>query len=147
MSSILGTKEIWSLVCKATSIRQPVHVSIRVSLNLCLQQVTAVQKGDQPCRLGYSAGHECTQALCRGSPVKKTPIQENPEGHLLVPHTPCLIHTLCVPHTFELWRLTVAATAETHVRTVVPRWFQAFILCLMVNILGESAVLHWFCAW
>lgn len=76
--------------------------------------MTTVQMGDQPRSLGYSAGRVCTQALCRGSSMKKTFIQENPAGHLLVPHTPFLLHTHCPQHTLEPCRLTAAATAETH---------------------------------
>lgn len=109
--------------------------------------MTAVQKRDQPCSLGYSAGRVCTQALCWGSSVKKTPIQANPEGHLLVPHTPCLVYTLCVPRTLELGRLTVAATAETREQLFRVSLTSTFHLVSDVRRIGESAVLHLFCAW
>lgn len=78
-------------VSKASTICQPVHV--RVTKPLSEQQVTAALQRDQPCRLGYDAGCVCTQALCRGSSVKKTFIQEKPEDHLLAAHTASFTHT------------------------------------------------------
>lgn len=80
------------------------------------QQLTAVSRRDQPCSLGYGAGRVRTQALCRGPSVKKTPIQINPEDHLLGQHTLVLVRAHVSSAVLQQeQQLTLSATAGSQV--------------------------------